>query len=352
MSPEQILGDKLDYRSDLFSLGICLYQMVTGRKPFIEDEQKSVMHKIRLEKYPNPRKLNPEIPRELERIMSKCMEKIPRDRWRSTQDLVNALERFLSRHVDMNYHARLVLFLRNQGVVGAEEAEQYLHPALATTGTPLPPSQSQGRALVRRVAEIQGAIAGAVALTVGLIHLAPVGATISQPAQMGGAGDRAPQPSGYARLVIEPWAEVYVDDETTARAVTPAGALQLEAGTRRLRLVLRRADRDGRDRRGAALRGARDHDQAAQAARRQDGADPAARLAAGDRDHAGAGAAAQGDARRPIHRHAGAPGRAVLRRSPVRGVHHGGQSDPPSAAAQARRAAVDPDGVDLSRHRG
>src|SRR5512138_3823519 len=80
MSPEQILGDKLDFRSDLFSLGIVLYQMVTGRKPFVEDEQKSVMHKIRLEKYPSPRKLNAEIPRELDRILARCMQKLPRDR--------------------------------------------------------------------------------------------------------------------------------------------------------------------------------------------------------------------------------------------------------------------------------
>ena len=78
MSPEQILGDKLDYRSDMFSLGIVLYQMVCGRKPFIEDDHKSVMHKIRLEKYPSPRKLNPEIPRELERILARCDAKAER----------------------------------------------------------------------------------------------------------------------------------------------------------------------------------------------------------------------------------------------------------------------------------
>src|SRR5690606_2837378 len=47
MSPEQILGDKLDARSDIFSLGIVLYQMVTGRKPFVEDADRSVMNMIR-----------------------------------------------------------------------------------------------------------------------------------------------------------------------------------------------------------------------------------------------------------------------------------------------------------------
>ena len=82
MSPEQVLGDKLDARSDIFSLGVVLYQMLTGKKPFVEDEKKSAMHKIRLEKHTSARKLNPEIPRELERIIDRCLEKQPRDRWR------------------------------------------------------------------------------------------------------------------------------------------------------------------------------------------------------------------------------------------------------------------------------
>src|SRR5262245_31238592 len=123
MSPEQILGDRIDFRSDLFSLGIVLYQMCTGKKPFVEDEQKSVMHKIRLEKHTKPQKLNPESPRELERIISRCMQKLPRERWRSTQDLVLALERYLARRVEMNYHARLVQFQRNAGVISKEDAE-------------------------------------------------------------------------------------------------------------------------------------------------------------------------------------------------------------------------------------
>ena len=73
------------------SIGVVMYQMCTGKKPFVEDETKSVMHKIRLEKYVRPRKIKPEIPRELERIMARCMQKQARARYRSTQELVLAL---------------------------------------------------------------------------------------------------------------------------------------------------------------------------------------------------------------------------------------------------------------------
>src|SRR6476619_3443737 len=134
MSPEQVLGDKLDARSDIFSLGVVLYKMVTGKKPFIEDERRSAMHKIRLEKHLGVRKLNPEIPRELERIIDRCLEKQPRDRWRSAQHIVMALERFLARHVEMNHHARLVLFLRSQNVLTELEAEEYLNPSALGAG--------------------------------------------------------------------------------------------------------------------------------------------------------------------------------------------------------------------------
>jgi serine/threonine-protein kinase len=231
MSPEQILGDKIDYRSDMFSLGILLFQMCTGRKPFIEDESKSVMHKIRLEKHPSPRKLNPEVPRELEKIMGRCMAKLPRDRWRSTQDLVLALERFVAKRVEMNYHARLVQFLKNTGVISAEEAEQYL----AASGAPTTP-RSAITALARRTATVQGMIAGAVGLAVGLIHLAPVGATA-------GAQRGLPQPAvvvpeaarGRVRFVALPWAEVWVDGVMLDR--TPIGQpLELPVGKHKVLL--------------------------------------------------------------------------------------------------------------------
>jgi eukaryotic-like serine/threonine-protein kinase len=235
MSPEQILGDKIDFRSDIFSLGIVLYQMCTGRKPFIEDEQKSVMHKIRLEKHPNPRKLNPDMPRELEKILARCMAKVPRDRWRSTQDLVLALERFLSRRVDMNYHARVVQYLTTSGVVSAEEAEQFLHPAAAGQA-PSAPGRAAARDMIRRVAAIQGIIAGASALMVGLIHLAPVGIPAALPVIQANVPQQsapAAKLTGKVRIVANPWANVYVDGKLVE--VTPFSTpLELEAGEHKI----------------------------------------------------------------------------------------------------------------------
>jgi serine/threonine-protein kinase len=230
MSPEQILGDKLDARSDIFSLGICLYQMVTGRKPFVEDEEKSVMHKIRLEKHIRPRKLNTEIPRELERIIDKCLEKEPRNRWRSAQALVMALERFLAKHVEMNYHARLVLFLKTQGVITQLEADEYLNPTLTGTAVGVPsPANLQVRQLLRRAAAVQGVIFGLVAFMVALIHLAPVGASSTS------SGLSISSERGFIRLVVYPWGQVLIDGREVA--TTPVAApLEVEAGTHTLEI--------------------------------------------------------------------------------------------------------------------
>jgi serine/threonine-protein kinase len=229
MSPEQILGDKVDARSDIFSLGIVLYQMVTGRKPFIEDEERSVMNKIHLEQHMPARKLNPELPRELERIIDKCLQKQTKDRYRSGQALVMALERFLAKHVEMNYHTRLVLFQRNQDILTQLEADEYLNPNMLAADSPLSQSNVQLRRVMRRALVLQSIILGIVALMVGLIHLAPVGATV--PAIV---VHTSPE-HGFVRVVANPWAEIFIDGESIG--YTPrAKPIKLEVGEHEIEL--------------------------------------------------------------------------------------------------------------------
>jgi len=206
MSPEQVLGDKLDPRSDIFSLGVVLYQMVTGKKPFVEDENRSAMHKIRLEKHLSVRKLNPEIPRELERIIDRCLEKQPRDRWRSAQHMVIALERFLAKHVEMNHHARIVLLLRSQNVITELEAEEYLNPAAngGEKAGALP--NLQARHAVRSGLVAHAVTFGVLAFVVGLIHVAPVKATPHTTITAATVPGR-----GFVRLHATPWANITID---------------------------------------------------------------------------------------------------------------------------------------------
>ena len=174
----------------------------------MEDEHKSVMHRIRLEKHPPPRKSNPGVPRELERIIGRCLEKRKMDRFRSTQDLVLALERFISKQVEINYHARLVLFLRDQKVLTASEAEAQLHPAVAggyKTPTLQPAISWSG---VKRLASVHAAILGATAIAVAFIHASQLGSPIVQAAPMPLIQARQ---SGFLKIVADPWAHVYVD---------------------------------------------------------------------------------------------------------------------------------------------
>ena len=91
MAPEQIKGTPVDGRTDLFSLGICLYECLTRRKPFGGDSLTSISYKIVHESFPPLREINPDIPEAFEEIVAKCLAKEPSKRYQRGRDVANAL---------------------------------------------------------------------------------------------------------------------------------------------------------------------------------------------------------------------------------------------------------------------
>ena len=96
MSPEHVSGIGLDGRADIFSLAVVLYEMLTGRNPFVRDSDTTplpVMHRISVEPHRPLRELDPAIPPALERIVARALAKKPQDRYARAADMADELRK-------------------------------------------------------------------------------------------------------------------------------------------------------------------------------------------------------------------------------------------------------------------
>jgi serine/threonine protein kinase len=132
MSPEQIVGDDVDPRSDVFSLGVVIYQMATGQRPFSGSTPAELMDHI-LHAAPEPMmRLNPALPSELERVTLKCLDKRPDDRYQSARELLTDLWP-LKRQLDANAAGKMPDAVRFELLrrAGSKHGPAALKPAVA-----------------------------------------------------------------------------------------------------------------------------------------------------------------------------------------------------------------------------
>lgn len=221
-SPEQILGEYADARSDLFSLGVVIYLMLAGEAPFAGENAEGMSQRIRHEPPPPLGRKVPGIQPALERTVLRCLEKLASDRFASAEELEQALELAHREQGGGDTRAPILAELARAGLIDGIPAP--------TTAKQRPLAGPRSIALGR----------GVVGLALASVSIA-IGGALLRPAppstQERGAETLplVPARAGYLRVVAEPWADVFVDGAKVE--TTPfARPIPLEAGTHHIRL--------------------------------------------------------------------------------------------------------------------
>jgi serine/threonine protein kinase len=155
MSPEQLRGERVDLRSDVFAFGVLLYEMLTGEPPFPDREEgPSLLSRMEAGRYPAVRRFAPETPRALVRLVRRCLRARPKKRLGSAAELRRNLERQLSAPAPADCRAAIASWLWERKVF--EEAES--DGTRMQTASPAP----RRRPLVRWAAAV-AAVAGLAA---------------------------------------------------------------------------------------------------------------------------------------------------------------------------------------------
>jgi serine/threonine protein kinase len=96
MSPEQVVGDEIDYRSDIYSLGVLVYEMLVGRLPYAGPTPIEVLQNLVYEPPTPPRQVKPDVPPQVEQVLLKTLAKRPEERYQRAGEMARAFEQALT----------------------------------------------------------------------------------------------------------------------------------------------------------------------------------------------------------------------------------------------------------------
>ncbi len=217
MSPEQHRGERADQRSDIFSFGVLLYEILTGALPFqqsdeADENEPSLIHQIEAGHYVPARRLTPGIPRSQSALIRHCLHARPKRRIQSATEIRRVVERSIGRLTPAECRSEIAAWLWERGVFVAEGNE---------TGVIPPPESRRARRHPVRTATFAAASA-AVLAAVGLVQVDDFPLPETMPV--------ASEPLARVRFRVDPATEVRIDGGPALRV--PAGdAVDLAPGS-------------------------------------------------------------------------------------------------------------------------
>jgi serine/threonine-protein kinase len=220
LSPEQLLSETTDARSDLFSVGVVLYEMLSGQRPFDASDTRTTTQRIRHEPAPALSRIAPDVPPNVERIVVRALQKLPADRFHDANEMLKILDQVQASFGNAAWEQRLKEELFAQVAQANDEVER----SFKTT--------EPESAIVRAIL-VFGACLLALVMGAGLIQRsARVGERNEAPRTP--TLELMPPNAGQLSCVVRPWAHVFVDGQMVE--TTPfAHPIPLSPGTHYLR---------------------------------------------------------------------------------------------------------------------
>jgi serine/threonine-protein kinase len=256
MSPEQVTGQKADGRSDIFSLGAVLYEMLTGRPPFTGDDLHAILYQVLNGAPPLPTTYNPSLPRGFDRIVARAMAKDPDKRYQNATEMATHLRKYrhIVRQARKKQHADNALPTAPRPAATATDSGAATVQLKAITAPPSTAPNKHLRPL------LYGTLLLALALFTGwLLRPVPPQAQaqpvpVAPPAAKADSSIKETEPSrtepevvpqaakappvaveGRIRLAIAPWGEIHIDGKKTGNS-PPLTEIRLPAGKHRIEI--------------------------------------------------------------------------------------------------------------------